>query len=61
ILDNATNNDTAVGVLGDKYSFCAVYRQLRYSCHILNLSTQVVIWGKDRDLFKNSVENLAVR
>lgn len=59
VLDNATNNDTAIEALADMYNFWAPHRRLRCTCHILNLSAQLVIWGKDREAFEN--ENLNIQ
>ncbi|KAG9376877.1 Dimer-Tnp-hAT domain containing protein [Pyrenophora tritici-repentis] len=47
VLDNASNNDTAVESLAEEFGFIASERRLRCCCHILNLSAQLVIWGKD--------------
>jgi hypothetical protein len=60
VLDNAYNNDTAVASLADQYSFEAPERGLRYCCHICNLSARVIIWGRDRDAYKNEGGNLEV-
>lgn len=61
VLDNATNNDTAVETLGEIHSFNAVHRRLRCTCHILNLAAQTIIWGKDKDCFENAQLNIAVK
>ena len=61
VLDNATNNDTAVNALAPQYNFWAPYRRLRCTCHILNLSAQLVIWGKDKEAFENEDSNLQVK
>jgi hypothetical protein len=58
VLDDAFNNDTAVASLADLYSFETAERRLRCCCHILNLSAQVVIWGRDREAYENSGGNL---
>lgn len=58
VLDNATNNDTAVEALATEYNFDATSRRLRCCCHIINLGAQVVIWGQDRDAFENEAEHL---
>ena len=60
VLDNATNNDTALERLGGDYSFEKTSRRLRCTCHILNLAAQLVIWGRDSDSFENSYGNLSV-
>lgn len=61
VLDNATNNDTAMESLGVEYDFFAPHRRLRCTCHILNLGAQRVIFGRDKDSFENLDSNLAVR
>jgi hypothetical protein len=60
VLDNAYNNDTAVTSLTDLYKFQTAERRLRCYCHILNVSAQVIIWGKDRDAYENDGGNLKV-
>ena len=60
VLDNATNNDTAIESLADKYDFWAPHRRLRCTCHILNLAAQLVIWGKDKEAFENDNLNMQV-
>jgi hypothetical protein len=60
VLDNAYNNDTAVSHLAELYGFDAPERRLRCCCHILNLGAQVIIWGKDRNAYKNDGGNLEV-
>jgi hypothetical protein len=61
VLDNATNNDTAVQALGEALSFNIPYKRLRCTCHILNLAAQTIIWGKDKDGFENEEQNLQVK
>ncbi|CAE7021734.1 hypothetical protein PTTW11_03315 [Pyrenophora teres f. teres] len=58
VLDNASNNDTAVKSLAEKFGFIASERRLRCCCHILNLSAQLVIWGKDRSAYENEAAHL---
>ncbi|KAI1553008.1 hypothetical protein PtrEW7m1_012390, partial [Pyrenophora tritici-repentis] len=41
VLDNASNNDTAVESLAEEFGFIASERRLRCCCHILNLSAQL--------------------
>jgi hypothetical protein len=43
VLDNASNNDTAVESLAEEFGFIASERRLRCCCHILNLGAQLVI------------------
>ena len=51
VLDNATNNDSAVQTLARDFKFSATQRRLRCACHIINLAAQQVLFGKDRDAF----------
>jgi hypothetical protein len=60
VLENAYNNDIAVASLADRYGFETPGRRLRCCCHILKLSAQVIIWGKDREEYENDGENLEV-
>lgn len=55
VLDNATNNNTAVNALASKYNFSSSDRRLRCSPHSLNLVGQTVIYGVDKDAFDNKV------
>lgn len=58
VLDNATNNDSAIEALTKDYGFYHKHRRLRCSCHIINLAAQQIIFGRDREAFENSEENL---
>ena len=58
VLDNASNNDTAVESLAEEFNFTASERRLRCCCHILNLGAQLVIWGKDRSAYENDAAHL---
>jgi hypothetical protein len=60
VLDNATNNDSAVEALARKYGFIAGERRLRCGPHTLNLAGQKVLWGSDGDLYNNTEDNAAV-
>ncbi|KAI1512316.1 Dimer-Tnp-hAT dimerization containing protein [Pyrenophora tritici-repentis] len=55
VLDNASNNDTAVESLAEEFGFIASERRLRCCCHILNLSAQL---GKDRSAYENEAAHL---
>jgi hypothetical protein len=59
VLDNASNNDSTVATLAQKYSLNAVHRRLRCGPHTLNLIGQTLLWGKDSDAFDNIVQELA--
>jgi hypothetical protein len=58
VLNNASNNNTAVKSLTEEFSFIASERRLRCCCYILNLGAQLVIWGKDRSAYKNNAAHL---
>ncbi|KAK1914258.1 hypothetical protein P3342_007504 [Pyrenophora teres f. teres] len=58
VLNNASNNDTAVESLAEEFNFTASERRLRCCCHILNLGAQLVIWGKDRSAYENDAAHL---
>lgn len=58
ILDNATNNNSAIDALAIKYDFNARYRRLRCACHIINLAAQQIIFSKDHEAFENAEEYL---
>ena len=60
VIDNALNNDTALNTLTVKYSFIKEYKRTRYAYHVLNLVAQLIIWGKDKESFENSDENIPV-
>ncbi|KAG9379882.1 hypothetical protein A1F94_010238 [Pyrenophora tritici-repentis] len=58
VLNNVSNNDTAVKSLAEEFNFTASERRLRCCCHILNLGAQLVIWGKDRSAYENDAAHL---
>jgi hypothetical protein len=60
VIDNATNNDSAVAALARKYGFIAGERRLRCGPHTLNLAGQKVLWGSDGDSYNNTEDNAAV-
>jgi hypothetical protein len=43
VLNNASNNDTAVKSLAEEFSFVASERRLQCCCYILNLGAQLVV------------------
>jgi iron-sulfur cluster repair protein YtfE (RIC family) len=45
-------------LLAGQFGFDTAQRRLRCCCHILNLSAQVVIWGKDLEAYENESANL---
>jgi hypothetical protein len=58
VLDNASNNNTAIVTLASEFGFNPAHRRLRCCAHILNLGAQVVIWGRDREAFENNRADL---
>lgn len=60
VLDNASNNDTAVLALARRIGFSATHRRLRCGPHTLNLVGQTLLWGNDADAFDNDASNLDV-
>jgi hypothetical protein len=59
VLDNATNNDTAVAAIARLYNFNAANRRLRYGPHTLNLIGQAIIFGKNKEAYDNVAEEHA--
>ena len=53
VLDNASNNDTAIGELAFIHDFVARHRRLRCAPHSLNLIGQAMLFGKDKDSLEN--------
>jgi hypothetical protein len=55
VLDNASNNDTAIEAIArsPEWSFNAVHRRLCCGPHTLNLIGQVLLWGKKAEPFNN--------
>ena len=60
VLDNASNNDTAVLALARRMGFNATHRRLRCGPHTLNLVGQTLLWGNNADAFDNDISNLDV-
>jgi len=56
MLDNASNNDTAVAALAEIYGFDAPERRLRCAGHIINLIARHLLFGEDPDLFEAESE-----
>jgi hypothetical protein len=55
VLNNASNNDTAIASLAQEMSFNATYHRLRCGPHTLNLIGQTLLWGKDGNAYDNNV------
>jgi hypothetical protein len=58
VLDNASNNDTAIATLGHRYGFLSSHRRLRCGAHTINLVGQAVIFGSNKSAYDNNAENL---
>jgi hypothetical protein len=58
VLDNASNNDSAVLAIAQKMGFNATYCHLRCGPHTLNLISQVLLWGKDTNAYDNTASEL---
>jgi hypothetical protein len=56
VLDNATNNDTAIAALSKAYNFNPTQRRLRCGPHTLNLVGQAIIFSTNRDAYNNVAE-----
>jgi type IV pilus biogenesis protein CpaD/CtpE len=48
MLDNATNNDTAMEAIADEFGFDAKQRRLRCAGHIINLIARSLLYGFDK-------------
>jgi hypothetical protein len=53
LLDNASNNNTAVAALAPLFGFTPSQRRLRCGPHILNLVGQMIIFGSDQAAYSN--------
>jgi hypothetical protein len=60
ILDNATNNDTAVLIIAQQMGLIATHCCLRCGAHTLNLIGQAFLWGSNNDAYNNGSSKLAV-
>ena len=52
MLDNATNNDTAMMAIAKEFNFNPIERRLRCSGHIINIIARHLLYGYNPDLFK---------
>jgi hypothetical protein len=60
VLDNASNNDTAIATLGHKYDFLSSHDRLRYGAHTINIVAQAEIFGSNKSAYNNDAKNLPV-
>jgi hypothetical protein len=58
MLDNASNNNSAIKAIADKIDFTAAYRCLCCAPHTLNLVGQTLLWGNNQDAYNNNKGNL---
>lgn len=54
VTDNASNNNSCIDSLGEKFNFRSTERRLRCICHILNLVAMAIMYSKDLEAFKNT-------
>jgi hypothetical protein len=50
MLDNASNNATAMEPIADAFKLDSDERRLRCACHIINLIARHLLFGFDKDL-----------
>ena len=60
VLDNASNNDTAVDAIARTMGFNPLHRRLRCSPHTINLIGQTLLWGQDGASYDNNTSELAI-
>ncbi len=58
MLDNASNNDTAMEAIAAEYGFDVEKRRLRCAGHIINLIARSLLYGFDKTLFEEFEEEL---
>ncbi|KAF7445775.1 hypothetical protein A1F99_090660 [Pyrenophora tritici-repentis] len=59
VLDNASNNDTAIAAIARDYGgFDSIHHRLRCSPHTINLIGQALLFGDDKDSYNNVAEQL---
>lgn len=54
VLDNASNNDTAIVALGKEFGFDPDERRLRYLGHVSNLAVKQLIFGEAADAMEHT-------
>jgi hypothetical protein len=52
VLDNASNNDTAMQAIGNRFGFDPQERRLRCAGHVINLIARHLLFGFDKNLFE---------
>jgi hypothetical protein len=58
VLDNASNNNTAVAALARSFNFILSYWRLRCSPYTLNLVSKIIIFSRDKGAYDNASGNL---
>jgi len=59
VLDNASNNSTAIHELAEQFSFVADERRLRCMGHVVNLVAKQLLFGDEPELFKLEASAIA--
>ena len=57
ILDNASNNNTAMEQLGNDLGFDGIGHRVCCFGHIINLAAKALLFGKDANAFKEELSN----
>ena len=52
MLDNATNNNTAITAIIKEFNFNLIKRRLRYLGYIINIIARYLLYSYNLDLFK---------
>ncbi|KAJ6439165.1 putative transposase [Purpureocillium lavendulum] len=60
VLDNASNNDTAMAALGDEFGFDPEERRLRCLGHVINLAVKQLMFGEAADAVDHAYFNRIV-
>lgn len=55
IIDNASNNDTAICELAEHFGFGAVERRIRCAGHVINLIARSLLFGYDKQALENEL------
>ena len=60
VTNNTRNNNTYLDHLATVFNFRKDDQHIRCAAHTLNLVAQSIIFGKDKDAYKNDQENIPV-
>ena len=58
VLNNASNNNTAIAALAYTFDFIPFYQRLRCGPYTLNLPSQIIIFSKDKGAYNYASGNL---